>query len=126
MDPIGNLLTTIRNASAVKKKRVYVPYSNQKLAILKILQEKGYIKDLKKIGKAPKFKLRFEIVYKDGIPKFEILKRISKPSRRIYSGYKNIKLVPPGFYIISTSRGLITDQEAKKRKLGGELICYIR
>lgn len=126
MDPIANMLTILRNASKNNLKRVYIPHSKIKFSILKILEQKGYIENLKKIGKAPKFKLRCDIVYKNNLPKFEILTRVSSPSRRVYIKAKSLKNQKYGFHILSTSRGILTDSEAKKSNVGGEIICYIR
>lgn len=126
MDPIADLLTILRNATKVKIKKVYTSSSKIKLSILKILEKDGYIENLKKMGKSPKFKLRFDIVYKDGISKLEILKRVSKPSRRLYIKAKNIKGRTSGYYIISTSKGVLKDREARFKKSGGEILCYIR
>lgn len=126
MDPIGDMLTILRNASRNNLKRVYIPHSKVKFSILKILEEQGYIENLKKVGKSPKFKLRCDIVYKNQLPKFEILTRISRPSRRVYTKIKSIKNVNAGFYILSTTRGILIESAAKKLNLGGEVICYIR
>ncbi len=126
MDPISNMLTILRNAARNKIKRVYIPHSKIKLAILKILENEGYIENLKVVGKVPKFKLRVDIVYKNNLPRLEILKRISRPSRRAYIKSKNIKNTKPGFHILSTPRGILTESAAKKANLGGEVICYVR
>lgn len=135
-DPITDLLNRIRNAQAVLKPTVMVPFSRIKYEIAKVLAKQGFIKDVeKKTRKAKRF---FEITlqYKNvsGLlqkkrtrPKIQGLKRISKPGQRIYINYKAVKPVRAGFgmAIISTSKGIMTDREAKKQKLGGEVLCEI-
>lgn len=126
-DPIADLLAQIKNAWKVRKEKIVIPYSNMKIAILKIFKEKNIVKSirLKEEGKK-----KFLIVYLNYInkqPPYEDLKRISKPGRRIYVGYRELKPVRFGFgfRIISTSRGVMLDSEARKRKLGGEVICEV-
>ncbi len=126
-DPIADLLTRIRNAFKVKKKTVEAPYSKIKLAILKILKEKEKINDFKIVGDIKK---KFVIYLKydeNGESVIEDLKRVSKPGRRVYAGYRELKPLRGGlaFRIVSTSRGIMTDIEARKRKLGGEIICEV-
>ena len=135
-DPITDMLNRIRNAQAVLKPTVMVPFSQMKYEIAKVLAKQGFIKDVeKKTRKAKKF---FEITlqYKNisdllqkkrTRPKIQGLKRISKPGQRIYINYKAVKPVRAGFgmAIISTSKGIMTDREAKKQKLGGEVLCEI-
>jgi small subunit ribosomal protein S8 len=126
-DPIADLLTRIRNAWKVKKNIIVVPYSNVKIAILKIFKEKNIVKTIKLKEENNK---KFLIVYLNYInnnPPFEDLIRASKPGRRVYMGYRDLRPVRGGygFRIISTSRGIMLDSEAKKRKLGGEVICEV-
>lgn len=126
-DPIADLLARIKNAWRVRKERILVPYSNVKIAILKIFQEKGIVRDIKlKENGAKKFLIVY-LNYIDDEPPYEDIKRISKPGRRVYVGYRDLKPVRQGFgfRIISTPRGIMLDSEARKRKLGGELICEV-
>jgi len=127
-DPIADLLTRIKNGLKVKKKQVTAPYSKIKVGILKILKEKNLIKGFKIQENGIKKNFIIYLKYdEDGEPFIEDLKRVSKPGRRVYAGYKDLKPLRRGFAfrIISTSRGLMTDEEARKRKLGGEIICEV-
>ena len=127
-DPIADFLTRIRNALKVKKKKVEAPYSKMKLAISKILKEKELIQDFKIREEDGKKFIVLTLKYdENGEPLIENLVRVSKPGRRVYMGYRDFKPVKSGFgfRIVSTSRGVMTDIEAKRRKLGGEVICEI-
>lgn len=125
-DPISDMLTRIRNASLVSKKEVVLPYSKIKYAIAKILKEEGYIKEAKKedIGFG---QLKLELKYQNKKPAISFIKRVSKPGCRIYSPCDEIPKVlgGMGITILSTSCGLMTNKEAKKRRLGGEIICEV-
>ena len=129
-DPIADMLTRIRNALAVGKPKVSIPYSKIKLAIAKILEKENFISGFEIVTpKKNKFKnILITLKYKeDGQPAINELKRISKPGCRIYVKAKEIKKVKGGrgISIVSTSRGIMTGYEAKKRRLGGELIAEI-
>jgi small subunit ribosomal protein S8 len=127
-DPISDLLTRIKNGLRVKKKQVTAPYSKIKVGILKILKEKNLIQGFKVQENGVKKNFIIYLKYdENGEPFIEDLKRVSKPARRVYAGYKDLKPLRGGFAfrIISTSRGLMTDEEARKRKLGGEIICEV-
>jgi small subunit ribosomal protein S8 len=125
-DPISAMLTSIRNAQAVLKETVAVPFSNLKYEIAKILEKEGFVSALERKGKKLK---TFDIYlkYKDGVPVISGLKRISRPGQRIYSDYKAIRPIRGGYgmTIISTSRGLLTNKDARRQKIGGEVICEI-
>lgn len=137
IDPIADMLTRIRNASLIKKEEVVLPMSKVKFNIAKILEKEGFVssvsiisggEDLKK-NKASKFD-QIKIILKygeDGKPRVSLLKRISKPGRRIYVDKNSIGRVLNGFgiSIISTSKGIMTGKEAQRQKIGGELICEI-
>ncbi len=126
-DPISDILNRIRNAQPVGKEIVEVPFSNLKYEIAKILVKYGFIEKVEKKGKKAKKNIEITLKYKDRIPAILGLKRISKPGQRIYLSYQKIKRVKGGFgiAIISTSKGLMANKEAKKQKLGGEVICEI-
>jgi len=127
-DPIGDMLTRIRNAQAVRHQIVDIPFSKMKLKIAEILKQEGFILDFKKQRKNSQKIIKIKLKYlENNVPAISGLKRVSKPSRRIYKKTKEIKKVKSGYgiAIISTSKGLMTDKEAKKRKLGGEVICEI-
>ena len=127
MDPIADMLTKIRNALLVKKEKVLVPFSKLKFQIAKILQEKGFVENVERKRRKAKKVIEITLKYSNGESAISGLKRISKPGQRIYLPAKKIKRVKGGFgiAIISTSRGLMTDEEARKRRLGGEVICEI-
>ena len=127
-DPIGDMLTRIRNAQTARHQTVDIPFSKMKLKIAEILKQEGFILDFKKKRKNSQKIIKIKLKYlEDNIPAISGLKRISKPSQRIYKKAKEIKKVKSGYgiAIISTSKGLMTDKEAKKRKLGGEVIAEI-
>ena len=126
-DPITDMLNRIRNAQAVLKPTVDIPFSNLKYEIAKILEKRRFIDKIEKKGK--KIKKIFEIVlkYDDKSPAISGLKRVSKPGQRIYKGFEGLRPVKSGYgmAIVSTSKGLMTNKEARKQKLGGEVLCEI-
>ena len=126
-DPISNMLTSIRNAQAVLHQTVNVPFSNLKYEIAKILQRQGFIERIEKKGRKTKRFIEITLKYNNKIPVISGIKRISKPGQRIYVSAKEIKKVKGGYgmAIISTSKGLMTNKEARKQKLGGEVICEV-
>jgi len=128
MDPISDMLVSIKNALAVKKETVSVPYSKVKMEIAKILAKEKFLKEAEHKGKKVKKTIDVVLSYKDsGEPSIADIKRISKPSRRVYIGTDKIKQIRHGFgiQILSTPKGLLTDKEAKKEKVGGEVICEV-
>ena len=127
-DPVSELIIGIKNAGKAGKDSVKFPYSNFKMAVAEVLQKENYIKSASKIGKAPKRKLEVEVAYKGkNVPKIKDVVRVSKLSKRIYNGAKEIKSVKRGYgvAIVSTSKGIMTDKEAKKAKIGGEVLFKI-
>lgn len=126
-DPIADMLTRIRNAQAVSKEDVFIPFSNIKLEIAKILEKHGFISNVKKVGRAPKKQLKIELKYEEKQPKIIGLKRVSRPGQRIYVGAKRLRLVRGGYgmSVVSTPQGLMTNSQARKKNLGGEIICEI-
>jgi small subunit ribosomal protein S8 len=127
MDQISEMLTSIRNAQAVLKSTISVPFSNLKYEIAKILEQEGLIEKIEKKGKKGKKTFEITLRYKDSLPAISGVKRISKPGQRIYISHKELKPVKNGFgfIIISTSKGLLTNKEAHKQKIGGEVICEV-
>lgn len=127
MDQLSEMLTAIRNAQAVLKPTVVVPFSDFKYEIVKIMEREGFLEKSEKKGKKNKKTLEVALKYKDKAPVISGLKRVSKPGQRIYINYGKIRPVKNGFgiAIISTSKGLKTNKEAKSQKVGGELICEI-
>lgn len=126
-DPIGDLLIQIKNASMAGKSAISLPYSRMKHAVADILAREGYVGSIGKDGIAPKESLRIEIKYQGGIPVITDLKRVSKPGLRAYVNKKEIPNVVGGMgiAILSTPQGIMTGKEAKKRGIGGELLCKI-
>jgi len=127
MDQISNMLTIIRNAQAVKKETVSFPYSKIKMQIAEVLLREKLIVGVEKKGKKIKT-LDLVLGYSEkGKPSIEKIKRISKPSQRIYIPFKKIRKakIGSGIQIISTPKGLLTGKEAWEEKVGGEIICEI-
>ena len=127
-DPIADLLTRIRNANMVKHTSVDVPASNVKNKIVEILKEEGYIKGFDIIEDGKQGLIRIELKYGENKERVITgLKRISKPGLRVYAKKTEIPRVLGGLglAIISTSNGIITDKEARKLGVGGEVICYV-
>lgn len=127
-DPIADLLTRIRNANIVRHEILEVPSSNIKKAIANIMLQEGYLKNIEEYQDGSVKMLRLTMKY--GQNKERVitgLKRISKPGLRVYSKQEDIPKVLNGLgvAIISTSKGILTDKEARKQGLGGEVICYI-
>ena len=127
-DPIADMLTRIRNGNKAKFEKVNIPLSKEKLEIAKILKQEGYIKNFKVLSEEKKGTLRVYLKY-DAQNRGIILgiKRVSKPGLRIY--VKSKKILPVlnglGINIVSTPQGIITDNDAKKLNVGGELICSV-
>ena len=128
-DPIADYLTRLRNAIKARHRVVAVPASNLKKEITKILFDKGYILNFKFVDEGPqgiiKVALKYDPVNK--VNAIKELKRISTPGLRKYAGYKNIPRVLNGLgiAILSTSKGIMTDKEARSLKIGGEVLCYV-
>lgn len=124
-DPTADMLTRIRNAQAVAKKTVDVPFSKFNQAILNLLKEHNYIGGIKTDDES---KITVSLAYiKKGQPKIEHLKKISRPGRHIYVTHAKLPIVLNnyGIAIISTSQGLMTNKQARAENLGGEVICEI-
>ena len=128
VDVIGDFLTAIRNALMVNKRSVTVPCSNLRVALAQVLKNEGFIKDFKK-GEDEDGKLCLTIFlkYVEGESAINEIKRISKPSRRCYQRANNITSVVGGLGIavLSTSSGIMTDQQARRKSIGGEVICHV-
>jgi small subunit ribosomal protein S8 len=127
-DPIADLLTRIRNAHMAKHDRLDLPSSRLKLEICRILKEQGFIRNFRLIEKRPAAVLRVFLRYSvEGMPAISHVARVSKPGRRVYRGADQIRPVRNGLGlgIVSTSKGLVTDQEARSRRLGGEILCEV-
>lgn len=125
-DPIGDLITRIRNGYSVHKRQIRAPYSIIKKNLATILVKEGYLKKVIVEGKKPQKKeLILKLKYPQQKPAITHIERVSKPSLRVYLQAKELKLLRGGFgmRILSTPQGLMTGREAKKKNLGGEVIC---
>ncbi|WP_456324216.1 30S ribosomal protein S8 [Desulfonauticus submarinus] len=122
-DPIADLLTRIRNAHLARHKEVSIPASKMKAEILRILKEEGFIKDYLEEDK----ELKVYLKYYQGKPVIKGLKKISKPSRRVYVKAKEIPIVRNGLgiAILSTPKGILEGRQARRENIGGELICEV-
>ena len=127
-DPIADMLTRIRNAVRVERPNVDMPLSQVKRGLAEVLKREGYIWDWEEVEEQPVNQLRIELKYgPNGERVIQKIRRISKPGCRVYSKARDLKPVLNGLgiKILSTSRGLISDREARQRKLGGEVLCEI-
>ncbi|AHC14310.1 30S ribosomal protein S8 [Salinispira pacifica] len=127
-DPVADMLTKIRNASMASFEKVDVTPSKLKLEIVKILKNEGYVKNFKKVTKDGIDVIRVFLKYDENDkPIIHGLQKISKPGRRVYSGYKELPRILNGYgtLIVSTSTGVTTGRKASEKKVGGELICSI-
>ena len=128
-DPIADYLTRIRNAYLAGKKVVEVPSSKMKIAITKILCEKGYILSYKVVEQAPQNTIKIALKYhpQTKVAAIKKIERVSTPGLRKYTDVENMPRVLNGLgiAILSTSKGVITDKEAKEQNVGGEVICYV-
>jgi small subunit ribosomal protein S8 len=128
-DTISDMLTRIRNACAVRHSTTQVPTTKMTLSIAKVLKEEGFIDDYEETGEGVNKFLIVTLKYKgkNRQPLINTLKRISKPGLRVYSSSQDLPRVLGGIgiAIVSTSRGIMTDREARKQGVGGEVLCYI-
>ena len=129
-DPIADLLTRMRNAGMAKHESVDVPWSRLKESIVKVLVDEGYVRQLRRVPVEGQVQdtLRIYLKYdRDQRPVMSQLKRVSRPGRRVYLGYKDIQPLRRGLgtHVLSTPRGIVVDREAVKAKVGGELLCSI-
>lgn len=127
MDPIANMLTSIRNASQARKPVARVPYSSLKARIVDVLRREGYLGPTSVVEDGPRKVLEITLLYTDGAPVIRGIARVSRPSRRWYvrRGELPRVLSGRGVAVVSTSRGLLTDAEARKRGIGGEVVCTV-
>jgi small subunit ribosomal protein S8 len=126
-DPIADLLTRVRNAAMARHDSVLVPASKMKIAMTKILKDEGFIADYSIVKGETQRIIKITLKYIDKQPAFIGLERVSKPGLRVYSGKGEIPRVfgGLGISILSTSKGIMTGQEAWKNNLGGEVLCYV-
>jgi small subunit ribosomal protein S8 len=126
-DPIADMLTRIRNAIGVHKSEILLPHSNTKQAVAELLKESGFVKSVSVTDAAIGKTLKIVINNSDENAHITEIVRLSKPGRRYYAGSKEIPTIKRGrgIVIISTSKGMMTGQQAKKHGIGGELICKV-
>lgn len=126
-DPIADMLVRIKNAVRIRAEKVDIPASRLKLEIIKILKEEGFIKAYKVLKDEKQGILRITLKYVDGNSIISGLKRVSKPGRRVYVGSSNIPRVMGGVgvAILTTSKGVVTDNTCRRENIGGELLCYV-
>jgi small subunit ribosomal protein S8 len=127
-DPIADFLTRVRNAGIAKHDTVAMPHSKMKAEIARILKEQGYINDYSERGEGAKKELVVELKYDpEGRRAIMGLRRMSRPGRRVYRKQANIPRVLDGLgvAILSTSRGILTDHEARRVGIGGEVLCFV-
>ena len=126
-DPIGDMIARIKNASFRNYKKVMIPSSKFKIKIADVLKNEGYIIDYKIEGIEGKDILCIDLKYSSGNPVINSIQRVSKPGRRIFSSAESLPKVSNGLgiAIISTPKGVMTDQDARKNQVGGEIICKV-
>ena len=127
-DPVADMLTKVRNAAMARHEKVDIPASKLKLEIVKILKTEGYIKNFKRVNQDGLNCIRVFLKYDDANKSvIHGLERVSKPGRRVYSGYKDLPRVYTGFgtLIVSTSAGVTTGKKACEKQVGGELLCKV-
>ncbi len=125
-DPIADLLTRVRNAQSAKHVDVSMPHSNLKVTICKVLEQEGYIDGYGVSGDG-KQELTVQLRYHEGGPVIEEIRRVSRPGLRVYKGASELPKVRGGLgvAIVSTSSGVMTDREARRRRIGGEVLCTV-
>ncbi|TAK04987.1 30S ribosomal protein S8 [Patescibacteria group bacterium] len=126
-DPIADMLTRIRNAAKVRKPDLTLPYSRMKLSIAQILVQEGFIAAVETRGENIKKELRLVLKYDGRESTIHGVSRVSTPGRRVYIGYKEIPQVRSGYgvAILSTPSGIMSGAQARKQKVGGELLCEV-
>ena len=126
-DPIGDMFARIKNAHSRNYKKIELPTSSFKTKIAQVLKNEGYIVDFKVTNEKNKSRLEINLKYNSGNPVIQEIERISKPGRRIFSSAGSLPKINNGLgiAIISTPKGVMTDGDARKQKVGGEIICKV-
>jgi small subunit ribosomal protein S8 len=127
IDPIGDLLSRIRNGQMRRKNKISSPNSQLRIRLLNVLQEEGYIRGYAEVEVKGHKELEIELKYHEGQPVIRELKRISTPGRRVYSSVKDLKPHRSGLgvSILSTPQGVMTDTSAREKNVGGEVLCQV-
>jgi len=127
-DPLGDMLTRIRNGQMAKKSSVVAPASKLRANVLDVLKREGFIRGFEQVEKSAGIsEIKIELKYFEGQPAIQEISRVSKPGRRVYSKIKNLSNVYNGLgiSIISTPRGVMSDAEAREANVGGEVLCQV-
>ena len=126
-DPLGDMLTRIRNGQRARKDSVLTPASKLRARVLDVLQREGYIRGYSEEQMGPAAGIRIELKYFEGQPAIKSIARVSKPGRRVYSGSKELPRVRNGLgiTIVSTPRGVLSDAEAREQNVGGEVLAEV-
>ena len=126
-DPIGDMIARVKNAQSRNHKKVELPSSNFKVKIAEILKNEGFVKDFKVNSEKNKNLLSLELKYHSGNPVINTFERVSKPGRRIFSSADGLPKINNGLgiAIVSTPKGVMTDLDARKQRVGGEIICKV-
>ena len=126
-DPLGDMLTRIRNAQMRGKSTVRTPASKLRAWVLDVLADEGYIRGYEKVEDSQHPELEISLKYYEGVPVIRELKRVSKPGRRVYVGVKDVPSVRQGLgvSIVSTSHGVMSDANARSANIGGEVLCTV-
>jgi small subunit ribosomal protein S8 len=127
-DPIGDMLTRIRNGQQARKDSVLTPASKLRARVLDVLQREGYIRGYSDTADAgPAAALRIDLKYFEGQPAIQHVARVSKPGRRVYSGAQDLPRIRNGLgiVIVSTPKGVLSDAEAREQNVGGEVLCQV-
>jgi small subunit ribosomal protein S8 len=126
-DPLGDLLTRIRNAQLRNKSKVTSPNSRLRISVLDVLKSEGYIRGYAEVEREGRSEVEIELKYFDGEPVIRELERISKPGRRVYTSVKNLPRINNGLgvAIVSTPKGVMADHEARDANVGGEILCTV-
>ena len=126
-DPIGDLITRIRNAQMRGRTSLTSPASALRARLLNVLKDEGYIRDFREVENGGHKELEIELKYFEGAPAIHQIQRVSKPGRRVYSGIKDLGLVRNGLgiSILSTPKGVMSDAAAREQNVGGEILCEV-
>jgi small subunit ribosomal protein S8 len=126
-DPVGDLITRIRNAQMRGRSKLASPASTLRARVLQVLKDEGYIRDFREIENEGRKELEVELKYFEGAPAIHEIQRVSKPGRRVYSSIKDLRLVRNGLgiSIISTPKGVMSDNAARDANVGGEILCEV-
>lgn len=126
-DPVGDLITRIRNAQMRGRSKLTTPASTLRVRVLQVLKDEGYIRDFRNIENDGHKEIEIELKYFEGAPAIHEIQRVSKPGRRVYSSIKDLRLVRNGLgiSIISTPKGVMSDAAARDANVGGEVLCEV-